>query len=284
MVSAILKTKIMEIPTTRAALHLWAYVLSGEILPRADTAFQLKRLAWHRGETKENFVRDIASNAPGGARSGLEGTGREPSAGSRRTCNGAKKDWRDGTQCFAHGQLYVACSRVTSWDSLYYYTGWKKVKDSECRRLPTNVVYKELFFAQDVPVEPEQQSRVVTEHSDDAAIAEEEPDQSMVVIPPISEKEAIDMVLPDYTYDSEEDEKPTTPESTVKEEIEAMQRKLKHKLDNINEAVNKLLEASGEEPTQEGRSLAPKRRREGDETEVEYIKRVKIDDKADSDK
>ncbi|XP_076036528.1 uncharacterized protein LOC143022270 [Oratosquilla oratoria] len=29
----------------------------------------------------------------------------------------------DSAQCFAHGQLYVACSRVTRWNSLVIYTG-----------------------------------------------------------------------------------------------------------------------------------------------------------------
>ncbi|XP_076031968.1 uncharacterized protein LOC143019875 [Oratosquilla oratoria] len=33
----------------------------------------------------------------------------------------------DGAQCFAHGQLYVACSRVTSYDSLFVFTGYEKL-------------------------------------------------------------------------------------------------------------------------------------------------------------
>ena len=40
----------------------------------------------------------------------------------------------DLAQCFAHGhgQLYVACSRVTNWNSLIVYTGRERVK-SKCQ-------------------------------------------------------------------------------------------------------------------------------------------------------
>ncbi|XP_076033593.1 ATP-dependent DNA helicase Pif1-like [Oratosquilla oratoria] len=51
----------------------------------------------------------------------------------------------DYVQCFAHGQLYVACSRVTNWNSLIVYTGWEKVNDEYQLRPAINRVYKELF-------------------------------------------------------------------------------------------------------------------------------------------
>ncbi|XP_076060335.1 ATP-dependent DNA helicase Pif1-like [Oratosquilla oratoria] len=51
----------------------------------------------------------------------------------------------DSSQCFAHGQLYVACSRVTSHDSLIIYTGYRKNGDSYERKPARNCVYKEVF-------------------------------------------------------------------------------------------------------------------------------------------
>ncbi|XP_076065328.1 ATP-dependent DNA helicase Pif1-like [Oratosquilla oratoria] len=51
----------------------------------------------------------------------------------------------DSVHCFAHGQLYVACSRVTNWDSLVYYTGWRRAGKSVAPRPAVNVVYRELF-------------------------------------------------------------------------------------------------------------------------------------------
>ncbi|XP_076030474.1 ATP-dependent DNA helicase Pif1-like [Oratosquilla oratoria] len=51
----------------------------------------------------------------------------------------------DTAQCFAHGQLYVACSRVTNWNSLIIYTGWMKGETCVIKS-PYNCVYKELFI------------------------------------------------------------------------------------------------------------------------------------------
>ncbi|XP_076030453.1 uncharacterized protein LOC143018757 [Oratosquilla oratoria] len=47
-----------------------------------------------------------------------------------------------GTKCFSHGQLYVACLRVTSWDALSIYL--KPLKKDEIPTLE-NVLYPEAF-------------------------------------------------------------------------------------------------------------------------------------------
>ena len=47
-----------------------------------------------------------------------------------------------GSRCFSHGQLYVACSRVTNWDSLNILKDCK-LKKSEMKLY--NVVYPEIF-------------------------------------------------------------------------------------------------------------------------------------------
>ncbi|XP_076039456.1 uncharacterized protein LOC143024528 [Oratosquilla oratoria] len=51
----------------------------------------------------------------------------------------------DTVQCFTHGQLYVACSRVTNWDSLILYTGCHKINEVCVPKPAINCVYKELF-------------------------------------------------------------------------------------------------------------------------------------------
>ncbi|XP_076054464.1 ATP-dependent DNA helicase Pif1-like [Oratosquilla oratoria] len=62
----------------------------------------------------------------------------------------------DSVQCFAHGQLYVACSRVTNWNALVYYTGWRRGDEGVERRPAFNRVYKELFVeTETVDVEEE---------------------------------------------------------------------------------------------------------------------------------
>ncbi|XP_076060340.1 ATP-dependent DNA helicase Pif1-like [Oratosquilla oratoria] len=105
----------------------------------------------------------------------------------------------DSAQCFAHGQLYVACSRVTSWNSLIIYTGWEKVNDDFRKKLPRNCVYKELFV-ESLSEEDKPPEAVVVSDDQEVALAEEEPDQSIVEIPKevytISEEEAVDMLLP----------------------------------------------------------------------------------------
>ncbi|XP_076056367.1 uncharacterized protein LOC143034320 [Oratosquilla oratoria] len=100
----------------------------------------------------------------------------------------------DSAQCFAHGQLYVACSRVTSWNSLIIYTGWEKVNDDFRMKLPRNCVYKELFV-ESLSEEDKPPEAVVVSDDQEVALAEEEPDQSIVEIPKevytISEEEAV---------------------------------------------------------------------------------------------
>ncbi|XP_076066135.1 uncharacterized protein LOC143039777 [Oratosquilla oratoria] len=96
--------------------------------------------------------------------------------------------------CFAHGQLYVACSRVTSWNSLIIYTGWEKVNDDFRMKLPRNCVYKELFV-ESLSEEDKPPEAVVVSDDQEVALAEEEPDQSIVEITKevytISEEEAM---------------------------------------------------------------------------------------------
>ena len=49
------------------------------------------------------------------------------------------------SSCFSHGQLYVACSRVTSWDSLHVLVPCQKDTIKNNRILMNNVVYSEIF-------------------------------------------------------------------------------------------------------------------------------------------
>ncbi|XP_076032940.1 uncharacterized protein LOC143020408 [Oratosquilla oratoria] len=51
----------------------------------------------------------------------------------------------DSSQCFAHGQLYVACSRVTSHDSLIVFPGYTKKGEEYELRPWVNCVYEEVF-------------------------------------------------------------------------------------------------------------------------------------------
>ncbi|XP_076037353.1 ATP-dependent DNA helicase Pif1-like [Oratosquilla oratoria] len=112
----------------------------------------------------------------------------------------------DSAQCFAHGQLYVACSRVTSHDSLIIYTGYRKRGDEYERKPARNCVYKELFHGnkgnKDTAIHMEKQgiakSPTISKClcSSELPVGEEEPDQSVVVIPRIDEEEAIKMTMP----------------------------------------------------------------------------------------
>ena len=118
----------------------------------------------------------------------------------------------DSAQCFAHGQLYVACSRVTSHDSLIVYTGYRKENDGYKRKPARNCVYKELLSSsrkydkgiitdgckKQSTIEDFRNLNILRE--EEVAIAEEEPDQSIVVLPSISEQEAVTMIMPDEFY------------------------------------------------------------------------------------
>ncbi|XP_076059355.1 ATP-dependent DNA helicase Pif1-like [Oratosquilla oratoria] len=88
----------------------------------------------------------------------------------------------DSAQCFAHGQLYVASSRVTSRDSLIMYTGWNKVNDTHELKPARNCVYKELFCKS---FKGEEAVPEITSASDseELPIAEEEPEHGITVIP-----------------------------------------------------------------------------------------------------
>ncbi|XP_076038383.1 ATP-dependent DNA helicase Pif1-like [Oratosquilla oratoria] len=106
----------------------------------------------------------------------------------------------DSSQCFAHGQLYVACSRVTSHDSLIIYTGYRKNGDSYERKPAHNCVYKEVFGVVQEVTDKKPPSVNETINSTPLRVAEEEPDHSTVVIPSISEEQAINMIMPDEFY------------------------------------------------------------------------------------
>ncbi|XP_076055149.1 ATP-dependent DNA helicase PIF6-like [Oratosquilla oratoria] len=99
----------------------------------------------------------------------------------------------DSVQCFAHGQLYVACSRVTSWDSLFQYTGWHNVNGEYKIRPANNCVYKELFV--EATPSPQVQPPAVVASGETSAIAEEEPEFGIREIPKeiynISEEDAL---------------------------------------------------------------------------------------------
>ncbi|XP_076037449.1 ATP-dependent DNA helicase Pif1-like [Oratosquilla oratoria] len=121
----------------------------------------------------------------------------------------------DRAQCFAHGQLYVACSRVTSHDSLIVYTGYRKQGDEYVRKPARNCVYKELFTERDekTPVidkcSGKQSSKEdfmdlkVIRCNEEARIAEEEPDHSISVLPSITEEEAVSMIMPEEFYNND---------------------------------------------------------------------------------
>ena len=91
----------------------------------------------------------------------------------------------DSTQCFAHGQLYVACSRVTSHDSLIVYTGYRKESDFYKKKPARNCVYKELFddkgnidqYKEQRTIDDFKNLNIIREN-EEVAVAEEEPDQS----------------------------------------------------------------------------------------------------------
>ncbi|XP_076069747.1 uncharacterized protein LOC143041623 [Oratosquilla oratoria] len=120
----------------------------------------------------------------------------------------------DSAQCFAHGQLYVACSRVTSHDSLFIYTGYKKEGDDYVRKPARNYVYKELFSGEGFykgnfeDIVEETYKKTSNDDETEVEIAEEEPDQSITVIPKsaykISEIDAINMIMPPESNYGEE--------------------------------------------------------------------------------
>ena len=143
----------------------------------------------------------------------------------------------DSAQCFAHGQLYVACSRVTTHDSLIVYTGYKKEGDEFVRKLAHNCVYKELFI--DDWDNGKLKIPAVEKIDDQVQIGEEEPDQSITVIPQsaynISEKEAVNMIMP---FDSEKSDG----EKYYEQEMEyaTMPITLKEKLEEMGEQVEEV--------------------------------------------
>ncbi|XP_076044688.1 uncharacterized protein LOC143027303 [Oratosquilla oratoria] len=112
----------------------------------------------------------------------------------------------DSAQCFAHGQLYVACSRVTSSNSLFVFTGLRKEGDEYVNKPARNCVYKELFVGKNFQSSINVPELLTVSDNDDLKIAEEEPQQGISVIPKtaysITEKEAVAMIMP---FDSEDE-------------------------------------------------------------------------------
>ncbi|XP_076057277.1 uncharacterized protein LOC143034816 [Oratosquilla oratoria] len=106
----------------------------------------------------------------------------------------------DSVQCFAHGQLYVACSRVTNWNSLIIYTGWEKVNGNYQMKQAVNNVYKDVFSSEFVSTDEDVPQ--VTSENEPLVFAQEEPELGKVEILKeayqISEEDAIKMILPDF--------------------------------------------------------------------------------------
>ncbi|XP_076052787.1 uncharacterized protein LOC143032201 [Oratosquilla oratoria] len=121
----------------------------------------------------------------------------------------------DSVQCFAHGQLYVACSRVTNWNALVYYTGWRRGDEGVERRPAFNRVYKELFVeTETVDVEEEPAKDAI---GSKALFEEEEVEFESKDIPEgihkITEEDCIKMIMPDWVMrDEEEEEEVNAPE------------------------------------------------------------------------
>ncbi|XP_076055270.1 ATP-dependent DNA helicase Pif1-like [Oratosquilla oratoria] len=150
----------------------------------------------------------------------------------------------DSAQCFAHGQLYVACSRVTNWNSLIVYPGWEKVNENYQLKLPRNCVYKELFYRKPLTNQETIPKFTPASESIEPVLAEEEPDQGRIVIPKeaytITEEEAIAMIMPVYPHDEKENVSPP------REDIEDRMDEIKNLLEELKEKQEELKEKQEE--------------------------------------
>ena len=96
-----------------------------------------------------------------------------------------------GTRCFSHGQLYVACSRVTNWNSLNILKECK-LKKGEMKFY--NVVYPEVFNEPETIEENLEES--LRKGINEIEVYKEDPDELLDEIPynplkaPITESEA----------------------------------------------------------------------------------------------
>lgn len=167
----------------------------------------------------------------------------------------------DGAQCFSHGQLYVACSRVTSHDSLFVFTGYEKVGDSYEFKTAKNCVYKELFSTDsDKPSYNKNSCLTFVDTPDEEKeIGEEEPDHSITVLPKDtfnkSEEEVVNMIMPEelYTVDYSKDislgdieerlddfeDKLEQNNMNIEEKLEQNNKNIEEKLEQTNKNIDK---------------------------------------------
>ncbi|XP_076044745.1 ATP-dependent DNA helicase Pif1-like [Oratosquilla oratoria] len=87
----------------------------------------------------------------------------------------------DSVQCFANGKLYVACSRVTNWNSLIIYTSWVKVNGNYQMKQAVNNLYKEVFSSEFVSTDEDVPQ--VTSENKPLVFTQEEPELGKVEIP-----------------------------------------------------------------------------------------------------
>ncbi|XP_076038876.1 uncharacterized protein LOC143024047 [Oratosquilla oratoria] len=173
----------------------------------------------------------------------------------------------DSVQCFAHGQLYVACSRVTNWDALVYYTGWRKVGNDVRRRPAVNVVYKELFEAH---VGEEDEEGTTEEALVAASLIPEEADESERTnnipedIHKISEDDWVKMIMPDW-YGEDDVKEVSSNKKGASEDLLSKIKKM------IEEHMTNMTDESSDDDDEKGSeaSRSPKRKREPEEEKEE---------------
>ncbi|XP_076030510.1 uncharacterized protein LOC143018816 [Oratosquilla oratoria] len=173
----------------------------------------------------------------------------------------------DSVQCFAHGQLYVACSRVTNWDALVYYTGWRKVGNDVRRRPAVNVVYKELFEAH---VGEEDEEGPTEEALVAASLIPEEADESERTnnipedIHKISEDDWVKMIMPDW-YGEDDVKEVSSNKKGASEDLLSKIKKM------IEEHMTNMTDESSDDDDEKGSeaSRSPKRKREPEEEKEE---------------
>ncbi|XP_076066073.1 uncharacterized protein LOC143039717 [Oratosquilla oratoria] len=184
----------------------------------------------------------------------------------------------DSVQCFAHGQLYVACSRVTNWDALVYYTGWRKEGGDIRRRPAINVVYKELFephVAEEEEEGPTEEAFVAASLIPEEAEESERTNNTPEDIDQISEEDWVKMIMPDWYGEPDEVTEEVTENKVT---IEDLLTKLKEMEKNIiKKIMNRVVksdsadtESSEASSSDESDSPQKRRREPEDEEEKEH--------------